>query len=59
MARSDLVVTLVRTGSTGDKREVRVATEAIIAEARQKRHTILPHHWAYELVSEPAAVSWA
>ena len=41
MARSDLLVALVKAGSSGDKRGVRAATEAIIAEERQKQHTIL------------------
>ena len=41
MARSDLLVALVKAGSSGDKRGVRATTEAIIAEERQKQHTIL------------------
>jgi SpoVK/Ycf46/Vps4 family AAA+-type ATPase len=41
MARSDLLVALVKAGSVGDKRGVMAATEAIIAEERQKQHTIL------------------
>jgi SpoVK/Ycf46/Vps4 family AAA+-type ATPase len=41
MARSDLLVALVKAGSAGDKRGVMAATEAIIAEERQKQHTIL------------------
>lgn len=41
MARSDLLVSLVRAGTTGDKRGFRVASEAIIAEERAKHHNVL------------------
>jgi len=41
MARSDLLISLVHAGNTGDKRGFRVATEAIIAEERAKRHDVL------------------
>jgi AAA+ superfamily predicted ATPase len=41
MARSDLLVSLVRAGTIGDKRSFRSAAEAIIAEERAKRHNIL------------------
>jgi hypothetical protein len=41
MARSDLLVALVKAGTAGDKRGVLSATEAIIAEERAKQHTIL------------------
>lgn len=41
MARSDLLVALVKAGTAGDKRGARIAAEAIIAEERQKQHTIL------------------
>jgi hypothetical protein len=41
MARSDLLVALVKAGSSGDKRGVRSAAEAIIAEERAKQHNIL------------------
>jgi hypothetical protein len=37
----DLLVALVRAGSSGDKRAVRSAAEAIIAEERAKQHNIL------------------
>jgi SpoVK/Ycf46/Vps4 family AAA+-type ATPase len=40
MARSDLVVALVKAGNSGDKRAARVATEAIIAEERAKQHKV-------------------
>ncbi|MCY4027450.1 MAG: ATP-binding protein [Acidobacteria bacterium] len=41
MARSDLIVALVRAGTAGDYRSFRRATEAIIAEERAKHHNIL------------------
>jgi SpoVK/Ycf46/Vps4 family AAA+-type ATPase len=41
MARSDLLVALVKACSSGDKRGVRSAAEAIIAEERAKQHNTL------------------
>jgi AAA+ superfamily predicted ATPase len=41
MARSDLLISLVRAGTTGDGRGFRSAAEAIIAEERSKRHDVL------------------
>jgi len=41
MARSDLLISLVQAGNTGDKRGFRTVTEAIIAEERAKRHDVL------------------
>lgn len=41
MARSDLLVSLVRAGTVGDKRAFRVTAEAIIAEERAKHHDVL------------------
>jgi SpoVK/Ycf46/Vps4 family AAA+-type ATPase len=41
MARSDLLESLVKAGTTGDQRGFRTAAEAIIAEERAKRHDIL------------------
>ena len=41
MARSDLLVSLVKAGTTGDKRGFQTAAEAIIAEERAKRHDVL------------------
>jgi len=38
MARSDLLIALVKAGATGDKKGLRNATEAIIAEERAKQH---------------------
>ena len=41
MARSDLVLALAQAGNAGDRKKARVVTEAIIAEERAKRHTVL------------------
>lgn len=41
MARSDLLIALVKAGTAGDKTAVRTAAEAIIAEERAKQHNIL------------------
>ena len=41
MARSDLLVSLVRAGSSGDTAQARSVAEAIIAEERVKRHNVL------------------
>ena len=41
MARSDLLVSLVKAGTIGDKRAFRTTAEAIIAEERAKHHDVL------------------
>jgi SpoVK/Ycf46/Vps4 family AAA+-type ATPase len=41
MARSDLLLSLVKAGSAGDKRAFQATTEAIIAEERAKNHGVL------------------
>jgi SpoVK/Ycf46/Vps4 family AAA+-type ATPase len=41
MARSDLLISLVRAGTNGDRRGFRTVAEAIIAEERAKRHAVL------------------
>jgi len=41
MARADLLTDLVRFGMTGDKVKFRKVVEAIIAEERAKKHTVL------------------
>ena len=41
MARSDLLISLVKAGSSGDRRSFHATTEAIIAEERAKRHDVL------------------
>ena len=41
MARADLLLSLVRSGSRGDKVEFRKVVEALAADERAKKHTIL------------------
>ncbi len=41
MARADLLLNLVRTGSKGDQKEFRKTVEALIAEERAKHHHVL------------------
>lgn len=41
MARSDLLVSLVKAGASGDHRLMRATVEAIIAEERSKQHNVL------------------
>ena len=41
MARSDLLVSLVRAGAAGDSRELATTVETIIAEERARQHNIL------------------
>jgi SpoVK/Ycf46/Vps4 family AAA+-type ATPase len=60
MARSDLLVSLVRAGTTGDRRGFRSAAEAIIAEERAKRHNVLADQLASLIQSNgsgPSAVA--
>lgn len=41
MARSDLLISLVKAGSSGDRKSVQAAAEAIIAEEKAKNHNVL------------------
>ena len=41
MARSDLLISLVKAGSRGDVKNVQAAAEAIIAEEKAKNHNVL------------------
>ena len=41
MARADLLTDLVRFGMSGDKTKFRKVVEAILAEERAKKHTVL------------------
>lgn len=41
MARSDLLVNLVKAGSSGDRRLMKATVEAIIADERAKQHNVL------------------
>ena len=49
MARSDLLVSLVRAGISGDKKELSRTVEAIVAEERAKQHNILADRLARAL----------
>lgn len=51
MARSDLIVALVKGGTTGDKSLVRTSAEAIIADERARQHNILADRLAGALRS--------
>lgn len=51
MARSDLLVSLVRAGAAGDKAAVQKVAEAIIAEERGKQHAILADRLAGALAA--------
>lgn len=51
MARSDLLVSLVRASSSGDKKSVKSTVEAMIAEERAKQHNILAERLARALNS--------
>ena len=46
MTRSDLLVARIKAGTTGDKRGVTRAAEAIIAEERAKQHNVLAERLA-------------
>lgn len=54
MARADLLTDLVRLGMTGDKAKFRKVVEAIIAEERAKKHTVLANKLEELLRSVPA-----
>lgn len=54
MARADLLTDLVRLGMAGDKVKLRRVVEAIIAEERAKKHTVLANKIEELLRSVPA-----
>ncbi|MCG8508913.1 MAG: ATP-binding protein, partial [Rhodospirillales bacterium] len=54
MARADLLTNLVRFGMAGDKVKFRKVAEAIIAEERAKKHTVLANKLEELLRSVPA-----
>lgn len=56
MARADLLVSLVRAGSTGDQKLFRSTVEAIAAEERAKRHNQLAETLEANLRSTAASV---
>lgn len=49
MARSDLLVSLVRAGNAGDQALFRKVVESVIAEERAKKHDVLADRLAQEL----------
>lgn len=49
MARSDLLVALVKAGATGDRHLARTSAEALIADEKAKQHTILADRLAAAL----------
>ena len=53
MARSDLLISLVKAGVSGDTRTVKRTVEAIVAEERAKQHNVLADR--LEKVVESAA----
>jgi SpoVK/Ycf46/Vps4 family AAA+-type ATPase len=55
MARSDLLVSLVRAASTGDRDTVKSTTEALAADERAKRHHILADRLQRALASVAVA----
>jgi len=55
MARSDLLLSLVSAGVSGDQQKLRSATEALIAEERAKNHNILADRIERTLASVPVA----
>lgn len=57
MARSDLLLTLVRAGSSGDSRLFRAAAEAVIAEERTKQHHVLANALTAALRQSPQPVA--
>lgn len=57
MARSDLLVSLVRAGASGDRSTVASTVEAIVAEERARSHHILADKLQRALQSVPVATS--
>lgn len=53
MARADLIVDLVKYAAAGNRPMVKKVTEAIIAEERDKQHTILADRLQNELTKAP------
>src|SRR5690349_6670130 len=57
MARSDLLVSLVRASASGDRSSLRSTVEAIVAEERARSHHILADRLQSALQSVPVATS--
>lgn len=53
MSRSDLLVSLIRAGATGDREMLRSTTEAMVAEERAKKHFIVADRMQRALSAVP------
>ena len=53
MAQSDLIVDLIKAGVSGDQRSARVTAEAIAANERAKKHTVVAERIARALTTPP------
>jgi AAA+ superfamily predicted ATPase len=53
MARSDLLVSLIRAGATGDQEMLRSTTEAMVADERAKKHFIVADRMQRALSAVP------
>lgn len=53
MPRSDLLVSLVKASTAGDKQAVRTVAEALIAEERAKQHNVLADRLSKALNAQP------
>ncbi|WP_428101165.1 hypothetical protein [Candidatus Rariloculus sp.] len=53
MARSDLIVDLVKAGVSGDQESARVTAEAIAASERAKKHTVVAERIARAIATPP------
>ena len=59
MARSDLIVDLVKAGVSGDQESARVTAEAIAANERAKKHTVVAERIARVLTAPPRTIGTA
>lgn len=57
MARSDLLVSLVKAGASGDRNALTTTVEAMVAEERQKSHHVLADRLNRALQSVPVTAS--
>jgi SpoVK/Ycf46/Vps4 family AAA+-type ATPase len=57
MARSDLLVSLVRAGASGDRATLTSTVEALVAEERAKSHNVLAEKLSRALQSVPVTTS--
>jgi hypothetical protein len=53
MARSDLLINLVKAGVSGDTRTFKTAVEAIVAEERAKQHNVIADRLEQVVTSTP------